>query len=161
MPQRFEQDDAGRDRYVEALDAAAHWDLRKKVAGFARKPAHALAFAAHDDGERAFQIETVEVLRRIARQEARHVAFYTSQARDRLAASSKAQAITRFALRRFWAPVGSSISSRDDVRHVMSALMSGTEGRKAAKKVDESISALPGLSGLTIVQNALDGLGIR
>jgi hypothetical protein len=102
-----------------------------------------------------------ELLRRIARQEARHVAFYTSQARDRLAASTKAQAITRFALRRFWAPVGSSISSRDDVRHVMSALMSGTEGRKAAKKVDESISALPGLSGLTIVQNALDGLGIR
>ena len=101
-----------------------------------------------------------ELLRRIAKQEARHVAFYTSQARDRLAASTKAQKITRFALSRFWAPVGSSIMSTDDVRHVMTHLMSGPEGRRAARKVDESISGMPGLDGLTIVQDALDGLGV-
>ena len=69
-----------------------------------------------------------ELLRRIAKQEARHVAFYTSQARDRLAASTKAQKVTRFALSRFWAPVGSSINSVDDVRHVMTHLMSGPRG---------------------------------
>ncbi|MET0725334.1 MAG: ferritin-like domain-containing protein, partial [Leifsonia sp.] len=97
-----------------------------------------------------------ELLRRIARQEARHVAFYTSQARDRLAASTKAQKITRFALSRFWAPVGSSIMERADVQHVMGHLMSGPEGRRAARKVDDSISSMPGLDGLTIVQDALD-----
>ncbi|MET4159474.1 ferritin-like domain-containing protein [Agromyces sp. PvR057] len=101
-----------------------------------------------------------ELLRRIAKQEARHVAFYTSQARERLAASTKAQKVTRFALSRFWAPVGSSISSEDDVRHVMTHLMSGPEGRRAARKVDESISGMPGLAGLTIVQDALDRLGV-
>jgi hypothetical protein len=101
-----------------------------------------------------------ELLRRIAKQEARHVAFYTSQARARLAASTKAQKITRFALSRFWAPVGSSISSTEDVRHVMTHLMSGPEGRRAAHRVDERISGLPGLDGLTIVQDALDGLGV-
>jgi hypothetical protein len=38
-----------------------------------------------------------ELLRRIAKQEARHVAFYTSQARARLAKSRKAQVIARSA----------------------------------------------------------------
>ncbi|MCI2958868.1 ferritin-like domain-containing protein [Agromyces atrinae] len=101
-----------------------------------------------------------ELLRRIAKQEARHVAFYTSQARERLAASPRAQKITRFALSRFWAPVGSSIMDPVEVSHVMGQLMSGPEGRKAAKKVDDSISGMPGLEGLTIVQDALDSLGV-
>ncbi|WP_395242518.1 ferritin-like domain-containing protein [Agromyces sp. MMS24-K17] len=101
-----------------------------------------------------------ELLGRIARQEARHVAFYTSQARARLAASRRAQQVTRFALSRFWAPVGSSIQPREEVRHVMTQLMSGDAGRRAARKVDDSISGMPGLAGLTIVQDALDGLGV-
>jgi hypothetical protein len=101
-----------------------------------------------------------ELLRRIAKQEARHVAFYTSQARARLAKSRKAQVIARFALSHFWAPVGSSIMEREDVQHVMNHLMGGPEGRKAARKIDESISGMPGLSGLKIVENSLDSLGV-
>ena len=72
----------------------------------------------------------------------------------------KARKITRFALSRFWAPVGSSINTTADVRHVMTHLMSGPDGRRAARKVDDSISGMPGLGGLTIVQDALDELGI-
>ena len=53
-----------------------------------------------------------ELLKRIAKQETRHVAFYASQARDRLLKSKKAQVIARFALNKFWAPVGSGISIR-------------------------------------------------
>jgi hypothetical protein len=101
-----------------------------------------------------------ELLRRIAKQEARHVAFYTSQARDRLAKSKKAQVIARFALGKFWAPVGSSIMERAEVVHVMNHLMSGPDGRKAARKIDASISSMPGLSGLTIVEDSLNSLGI-
>jgi hypothetical protein len=101
-----------------------------------------------------------ELLKRIAKQEARHVAFYTSQARERLAQSKKAQVIARFALKNFWAPVGSSIMERDDVVHVMNHLMSGAEGRKTARKIDTQISGLPGLTGLKIVEDSLDGLGI-
>ena len=102
-----------------------------------------------------------ELLKRIAKQEARHVAFYVSQARERLLASKKAQKLTRFLLSKVWAPVGSSIMEVDDVKFVFGQLMSGEEGRKAAVKLDQNISNLPGMSGLTIFQKALDGLGIR
>jgi hypothetical protein len=101
-----------------------------------------------------------ELLKRIAKQEARHVAFYTSQARDRLAKSTKAQKFARFALSNFWAPVGSSIMEKNEVKHVMGHLMGGEEGRKAARKIDTAISGLPGLQGLTIVDDSLNALGV-
>jgi hypothetical protein len=101
-----------------------------------------------------------ELLKRIAKQEARHVAFYTSQARERLAKSTKAQKFARFALSNFWAPVGSSIMEKNEVKHVMSHLMGGVEGRKAARKIDTAISGLPGLEGLTIVDDSLNALGV-
>jgi hypothetical protein len=99
-----------------------------------------------------------ELLKRIAKQEARHVAFYTSQARDRLAKSTKAQKFARFALSNFWAPVGSSIMEKNEVKHVMGHLMGGEDGRKAARKIDTAISGLPGLEGLTIVDDSLNAL---
>ncbi|MEO8260959.1 MAG: ferritin-like domain-containing protein, partial [Pseudolysinimonas sp.] len=95
-----------------------------------------------------------------AAQETKHVAFYASQARDRLAASKKARVIARFALRKFWAPVGSGISSEAEVAHVMGELFAGTEGRKLIRDIDSHIAKLPGLEGLTIVENALEGFGI-
>jgi hypothetical protein len=101
-----------------------------------------------------------ELLKRIAKQEARHVAFYTSQARERLAKSTKAQKFARFALSNFWAPVGSSIMEKNEVKHVMGHLMGGPEGRKAARKIDTAISGLPGLEGLTIVDDSLNALGV-
>jgi hypothetical protein len=101
-----------------------------------------------------------ELLKRIAKQEARHVAFYTSQARERLAKSTKAQKFARFALSNFWAPVGSSIMEKNEVKHVMGHLMGGTDGRKAARKIDTAISGLPGLEGLTIVDDSLNALGV-
>jgi hypothetical protein len=101
-----------------------------------------------------------ELLKRIAKQEARHVAFYTSQARERLAKSTKAQKFARFALSNFWAPVGSSIMEKNEVKHVMGHLMGGEDGRKAARKIDTAISGLPGLDGLTIVDDSLNALGV-
>ncbi|ROS61513.1 hypothetical protein EDF38_0603 [Frigoribacterium sp. PhB160] len=101
-----------------------------------------------------------ELLIRIAKQESRHVAFYVSQARERLLKSKKAQKLTRFLLQKVWAPVGSSIMDIDDVRFVFGQLMSGEEGRKAAEKLDHNISNLPGMTGLRIFQKALDGLGV-
>jgi rubrerythrin len=101
-----------------------------------------------------------ELLRRIARQEAKHVAFYASQARDRLAASKKAQVIARFALSRFWGPVGSGVETDDEVKHVLSHLMGNTEGLVEVRKIDGFISAMPGLDGLKIVETALAKRGI-
>jgi hypothetical protein len=101
-----------------------------------------------------------ELLRRIAKQETRHVAFYVSQARERLGKSKRAQKLTRLLLSKFWAPVGSSIMERDDVQFVFGQIMSGIEGRKEMKKLDSNIASLPGMKGLTIFEKALDGLGV-
>jgi hypothetical protein len=101
-----------------------------------------------------------ELLKRIAAQETKHVAFYASQARTRLAASKKAQVIARFALNKFWKPVGSGISPDSEVEHVMRQMFSGVEGRKLIQDVDSHIAKLPGMAGLTIVENSLDKFGI-
>jgi len=99
-----------------------------------------------------------ELLRRIAQQEARHVAFYVTQARQRLAASRKAQRLTRLLLNHAWAPVGSSIMSREEVVFVFGQLMSGPEGVAEAKRLDANISALPGMAGLQIFSKAFGRL---
>lgn len=100
------------------------------------------------------------LLKRIGAQETKHVAFYASQARDRLEKSKKAQVIARFALNKFWAPVGSGISSDEEVTHVMGVLFAGAEGRKLIQDVDSHIAKLPGMEGLTIVETALEARGI-
>ena len=101
-----------------------------------------------------------ELLRRIAKQEARHVAFYATQARERLAKSKKAQVIARFALKNAWGPVGSSIMKPDDVTHVMGHLFAGEEGLREIRKLDEHISRMPGLEGLTIVETSMKKYGV-
>jgi hypothetical protein len=95
-----------------------------------------------------------ELLARIMRQETRHVAFYASQARERLARSGKARRMTRFALRRFWTPVGSGIMPEEETRHVMSFLMGGRAGRRLAQQIDEKVDRLPGLGGLALARRA-------
>jgi hypothetical protein len=99
-----------------------------------------------------------QLLRRIAQQETKHVAFYASQARKRLAASRKAQPVTRFLLNHAWAPVGSTIMDRAEVRYVFGQLMSGPEGEAEARRLDGNLSALPGLSGLRIFEKAFGRL---
>ncbi|MDM4761767.1 ferritin-like domain-containing protein [Galbitalea sp. SE-J8] len=100
------------------------------------------------------------LLKRIAQQETRHVAFYTTQARMRLERSKKAQVITRFALTKAWGPVGSTISTSEEITHVFGHLFSGAAGLTEVRKLDEKISGMPGLAGLTIVENAMLKYGI-
>jgi hypothetical protein len=100
------------------------------------------------------------LLKRIAQQETRHVAFYVSQARERLLKSRRAQKLTRLLLSKVWAPVGSSIMEREDVQFVFGQIMSGEDGRKEMRKLDSNIASLPGMEGLRIFEKALDGLGV-
>ncbi len=93
------------------------------------------------------------LLSRIIRQETRHAAFYASQARERLARSAKARRLTRFALRKFWQPVGAGILPEEDTRHLMSFLMGGP-GLKLIDRIDEKIDNLPGLAGLRLARKA-------
>lgn len=100
-----------------------------------------------------------ELLERIMRQETRHVAFYVSQARERLAASRRAQRLTRFALRAFWRPVGSSVMPAAETRHLLSYLFPTPEGERVAARIDARVDRLPGLSGLGLLRRATAAIG--
>lgn len=94
------------------------------------------------------------LLNRIMRQETRHVAFYTTQARQRLERSAKARRLTRFALRRFWTPVGAGVMPIAETRHLLHFLLGDSEGRRTLARIDEQVDRLPGLSGLNLLRRA-------
>ncbi|HEY7627614.1 MAG TPA: ferritin-like domain-containing protein [Ilumatobacteraceae bacterium] len=95
-----------------------------------------------------------EMLRRIMRQEGRHIDFYVAQSTQRLAASRRAQWIARQALTRFWAPVGSDVMPESEVRHLITFLFGGDDGAEMVARIDRRIDKLPGLGGLGLVARA-------
>jgi hypothetical protein len=101
-----------------------------------------------------------ELLRRIMRQEGRHIDFYMSEAEKRLDGNRGAQRLTRAMLAKFWAPVGSGIMPRDDVRFLVAYLFGGPDGLVSAERIDRRISSLPGLGGLSLVRQAVDRLAL-
>jgi hypothetical protein len=105
--------------------------------------------------ERENHPELTKLLRRIQAQETRHLAFYNSQAHRRLARSSRARKITRFALRRFWTPVGSGIQPKRETRFILDYLMGGAEGGEHIARLDRKVDTLPGQAGLELVARAV------
>ena len=99
-----------------------------------------------------------ELVGRIMRQEGSHINFYASQARERLGASAKAQRLVRFALQRFWKPVGSGVMPEAETQFLARYLMSDEIGQKAARRIDRQIDRLPGLAGLDLVTTAIGRL---
>ncbi len=95
-----------------------------------------------------------DLLKRIMRQEGRHIDFYAGEAGERLARSRRAQRLTRLALLRFWAPVGSGLMPEEEVAHLAGYLFGDGEGREAARRIDRQIDRLPGLAGLRLVERA-------
>jgi hypothetical protein len=94
------------------------------------------------------------LLRRIMKQEGRHIDFYASQATHRLADSPRARRLTRFALRRMWKPVGSDVMPPSEVDHLIGFLFGDNDGHAVADRIDRRIDRLPGLDGLHLVANA-------
>jgi hypothetical protein len=97
------------------------------------------------------------LLKRIMRQEGRHIDFYATEAEDRLGASKRAQRLTRLALRRFWAPVGSGVMPEEEVGFLAAYLLGDEAGQAAARRIDRQIDRLPGLDGLHLVEKATAG----
>jgi hypothetical protein len=95
-----------------------------------------------------------EMLRRIMKQEGRHIDFYAAQASKRLGASRRAQWLTRQALSRFWGPVGSDVMPAAEVHHLISFLFGGEDGAFMSARIDRRIDGLPGLGGLGLVAKA-------
>jgi len=105
-------------------------------------------------GRRARHPVLSELFGRIMRQEGRHVDFYASQARARLARSPRAQRLARFALRQFWKPVGSGIMPEAETRFMAEYLMGDEMGQSAARRIDRQIDRLAGLARLDLVTSA-------
>ncbi|MGH3889111.1 MAG: hypothetical protein ACRDSZ_21570 [Pseudonocardiaceae bacterium] len=104
--------------------------------------------------------ELTKVIGRIQRQETRHVAFYASQARERLERSRAARLLTRLVLRLGWTPVGSGIMPAADTAFLLRYLMGGAQGARVIRQLDEKIDRLPGLAGLNLVSRAAAGYGV-
>ncbi len=97
-----------------------------------------------------------ELLHRIMRQEGRHVDFYASEARARLARSKPTRWVTRLALRRFWRPVGHGVRPESEVGFLITHLFGDDAGRRAGARIDRHIDRLPGMSGLRLVSSAIE-----
>jgi hypothetical protein len=96
-----------------------------------------------------------ELLSRIMKQEGRHIDFYASQARTRLSDSRAAQRVTRWALRRFWAPVGTGVVADQEVEFLRRYLFGDDDGQAMADRIDRRVDRLPGLDGLHLLQGAV------
>ena len=95
------------------------------------------------------------LLRRIMKQEGRHIDFYATQAAERLESSKRAQRITRWALRRFWSPVGSGVVPDTEVDFLGTYLFGDPEGHAMAERIDRRVDRLPGLGGLNLLARAV------
>lgn len=95
-----------------------------------------------------------EMLRRIMRQEGRHIDFYAAEAARRLESSPAAQRITRRALRSWWAPVGSGVMPQTEVGFLIGHLFGDEAGVEVARRIDRHVDRLPGLAGLHLVELA-------
>ena len=104
--------------------------------------------------------ELTKLLRRIQHQETRHLAFYASQAKDRLARSAGARRLTRLAMKAFWGPVGSTIQPKRETAFVLNYLMGGVEGAKHIARIDRKMDEMPGLAGLSLVRRAVARYGV-
>jgi hypothetical protein len=127
-----------------AWGAINEWTTQSGYAQLARRSGHPVL---------------TELLRLVMRQEGRHIDFYTSQARTRLASSAAARRLARWALGRFWRPVGSSLMPEEEVRFMARHLFGDVQGRAAAARVDRQVSRLPGLDGMRLLTRAVDELG--
>jgi len=91
-----------------------------------------------------------ELLKRIVFDEARHFSFYMWQAERRLA-RRRTQRIVRAIMDRLYIPVGASHQPTQLARWVSGFLFDGEEGRSAARRVDRTISKLPGFDDASLL----------
>jgi hypothetical protein len=98
-----------------------------------------------------------QMLRRVIQDERRHFAFYRAQAKARLLDRPRAGRLVRRALRALWTPVGAGVKSQEEVDALGLYLFGDSpEGRAALQEIDATIGELPGLEGLTLLEDYLD-----
>jgi rubrerythrin len=98
-----------------------------------------------------------ELLERVIKDERRHFAFYRAQAKLRLARSSRARRVTRWAMEHLWAPVGTGVRPQQETDFVVAFLFGDEDGMQTAALMDQTISELPGFDTSTLAQDAVRG----
>jgi hypothetical protein len=98
----------------------------------------------------------VELLGRIVKDERRHFAFYFNQARHRLESNPRAQRLVRWALGRFWEPVGTGVRPQAETDFVILHLFGDERGSATVGEMELELSKLPGLDGFRLLSRAMD-----
>jgi hypothetical protein len=100
-----------------------------------------------------------QMLRRVIQDERRHFAFYRAQARARLErAPRRTRRVVRWFLQRFWTPVGAGVKTPEEVDALALYLFGYDEkGREMLREIDATVAEVPGLQGLTLLEDSLDG----
>lgn len=85
-----------------------------------------------------------ELMRRLAKDERRHFAFYYAKAKEQLTEPA-AQRLTRFIIQRFWLPVGGGVKPDSEVAWIAKYILGDAQGAEIAVSIDTTIARLPGL----------------
>ncbi|MGI8461085.1 MAG: ferritin-like domain-containing protein [Solirubrobacterales bacterium] len=103
-----------------------------------------------------------QLLRKVIQDERRHFAFYRAQAKARMERSRATRNVVRWVLSHLWTPVGAGVKSEEEVDALGLYLFGDSaEGREHARGIDETIAEVPGLKGLTILEDYLDAAEAR
>ena len=105
--------------------------------------------------QRAGHPVLTELTGRIARQEGRHIDFYSAEAHRRLGESRMARRIVRWALVHLWRPVGSGIMPRAETEFMIDHLYGGADAVPFLERIDRRIDGLPGQSGLHLASGVV------
>ena len=98
-----------------------------------------------------------QLLHKVIQDERRHFAFYRGQARARMERSRTSRTLVRWVLSNFWSPVGAGVKSEEEVDALAIYLFGDSpEGRAHVHGIDETIATVPGLEGLTLLEDYLD-----
>jgi hypothetical protein len=99
------------------------------------------------------------MLRRVIQDERRHFAFYRAQAKARLTrAPRRTRKAVRWMLETLWTPVGAGAKSEEEVDSLVLYLFGDSdEGRQGVREVDAMVQELPGLEGLALGEDYLEG----
>jgi hypothetical protein len=100
-----------------------------------------------------------QMLKRVIQDERRHFAFYRAQGKARLGrAPRRTRRVVRWVFERFWTPVGAGVKSQEEIDALALYLFGYDErGREMLREIDRTVSDIPGLEGLTLLEDSLDG----
>jgi hypothetical protein len=95
------------------------------------------------------------LLKRIMKQGGRHIDFYSTEATGRLKNSRTAQRLTRWASRRFWAPVSSYVVESEEIYFLRTHLFGDPTDLIVAERIDCRVDRLSGMDGLHLLSGAV------